>query len=144
VMTPAEVAAGVWESARSTGTDPKVFELADCDCVGGSHPCHIVGVSRPVSVAHVVSTVAALVAGPGVTGLAVWSETTSPAGCPMLLVVGSGDAVAMVGSTHPSSRPRVLQAMAGPLYTACLAALTPVPADDPLVVELASLVKEGN
>jgi len=134
-MDGAWLARAVWDHAVSQGSEPRVFELAGCDC--GKHVGHIVREHRPVDEGHVISTVQDLVCLPDTVALAVWTVTSQPYGSHMLFVLGSGKPVALVGTR--GFEPRVFEATAGPLFSACLAALTPVPVDDPLVVELASL-----
>jgi len=130
----AALARAVWEHAAG-GCEPRVFELAGCDC--GKHVGHIVREHRPVNEAHVISTVQDLVCLADTVALAVWTVTSQPYGSHMLFVLGSERPVALVGTR--GFAPRTLEVVTGLLFSACLAALTPVPADDPLVVELAGL-----
>jgi len=134
-MDAAELARAVWDHAVSTGPEPRVFELAACDC--SKHVGHIVREHRPVDESHVISTVQDLVCLPDTVALAVWTVTSQPFGSHMLFVLGSGKPVALVGTR--GFEPRTLEVVTGLLFSACLAALTPVPEDDPLVVELADL-----
>lgn len=138
-------ALGVWNMAAERGTEPRIFELGPCDCENmwpgkpsGWHSSHVVREHRPVDEAYVISTVQDMCCMPETHTLAVWMQTSWPMGAQLLLVVADGSApVALFGRVD--GQPQVREAMGGPLYVAMLAALTPVPADDPLVRELAQL-----
>lgn len=135
-MTAAKIARGTWDYAADKGTEPRIYTLEACEC-GGNHAAHVGDTVAPIDEAHVVSTVWDMCCPEGTLGLAIWTATSHPSGAQMLLVVADGDAVCLVGRVD--GEPQVLEALAGPLYAACLAALTPVPADDPLVRELVSI-----
>lgn len=143
-MDVSRVAVGTWRFAadRAEG-GPVVFELAECDCEASAptacraHVGHVVATHRPVSERFVTGLVSDLCCAPGVVAVGVWSETRRPGEHQLLVVAGSGDAVILVGSG--SEAPRPFTVSVGPLFGACVRALTPVPADDPWVVELARI-----
>lgn len=144
-MDVSRVAVGVWRFASDRDElGPVVFELAACDfgasapsACSAAHVGHVVGTYRPVSERFVSGLVSDMCCAPGVVALGVWSETRRPGEHQLLVVAGSGDAVILVGSG--SDAPRPYSVSVGPLFGACVRALTPVPADDPLVLELASI-----
>lgn len=137
----ASLARPLWDLASSRGDGPAIFELGACDCSSG-HACHVERVLRPVSEEYVISSLWDMVCLPSAVAVGVWTRTAQPAGAQLLLVVAGEDVpVALVGRV--GGEPQVLEARSGELYVAALAALQPVPADDPLVVELTAM-SEGD
>lgn len=136
----ASLARPLWTHACERGDGPVIFELGDCDC--GGHASHVVRELRPISEEYVISSLWDMVCSPSTVAVGVWTRTAQPAGAQLLLVVAGEDVpVALVGRV--GGEPQVLEARSGELYVAALAALQPVPADDPLVVELAAMSEEG-
>jgi len=72
-------------------------------------------------------------------GIGVWCESSHPSGGRMLVVVTLDQSVALFGRGGDLFSYRGARVVENGLYRDMLAALTPVPADDPLVVELAAL-----
>jgi len=138
-MDAARVAEGAWALACSEQYEwPVVYELGACDCPrADDHAAHVVRSHHPLDADAVIATVQDLCCLPETEALTVWTRTTWPAGAHLLFIAATDECLALVGEM--GDRPRVLEAVRGVLYDAAVTALRPVPADDPLVVELAEI-----
>lgn len=128
---------GMWDLASERGPEPLVFEVGACDC-GGVHSCHVLREYRVISDEYVIPQVWDMCCLPETVAVCVWTRAGVSNNSQMLFVSGD-ETYCMVGQIGET--PKVLEVLSGQLYVAALAAMTPVPADDPLVLELASITE---